>query len=301
MKFDVQDLIDQGLVKAKEYTTGKYAGLKVLKYSRNVFFKNLWHLDDRLLDCRGMVVDSDWNVIAWPFTKTFNLGENGTTVDSNRWVVATRKVNGFMAAATLTDDYGLIVSTTGTLDSEYAEIARKWIEKGDTELFLKGYTYLFEICDANDPHVVHEDDGAYLIGIRSLDTGDMREEHSVEMTSSFLRYSYPENVLYQFKGLPLDVKHEGWMVRDAYTGDYLCKIKSKHYLCKKALQRVGRNKASKMWNIPNVFKKQLDEEYYKLFDAILDNFTQEEYLELSEQQRRRWIENWFDKEENYFE
>lgn len=301
MKFDVSDLVAQGLVKKKTYAEGRYKGLSVLKYTRKVFFKNLWHLDNRLLDCRGMVVDEDWNVVVWPFTKTFNLGENGTNVDPERMVAAYRKVNGFMAAVTMTDKYGLIVSTTGTLDSEYAEIARKWVEKGDTDLFIKDRTYLFEICDNTDPHIVYENEGAYLLGIRDLNTGEIVKVEKGELIPTLLMYKSVEVKTLKFKDLPLDVKHEGWMVCDAETKEYLCKIKSKHYLTKKALQRVGRNKASKMWNTPELFKQQLDEEYYKLFDAILDNFTQEDYLELSEQQRRHWIEDWFDKQENYFE
>ena len=80
------------------------------------------------------------------------------------------------------------------------------------------------------------------------------------------------------------------MVRCAETGETLCKVKSAHYLSKKALQRCGRNKANVMFNNPEGFKYQLDEEFYELFDKILDNFTVSSYLELTEQQRRKWIE-----------
>lgn len=295
MKFNVDDLIEQGLVKKKTYTEGKYAGLSVLKYSRKVFYDNLWYLDDRLLECRGKVVDEDDNVIVLPFKKVFNLEENNTKVDPNTDVVCPRKINGFMAAATMTEKYGLIISTTGTLDSEYAEMARKWIEKGYIKGMDSNHTYLFEICDKYDPHVVFEGEGAYLIGCRNILNGLLDNEDVVYNEGSFLGFRTPDVWEGKFKDLPLDVKHEGYMVRDSNTGETLCKIKSKHYLGKKALQRVGKTKASKMWNNPELFKQQLDEEFYKVFDKILDTFTQEEYLSLSEQERRSWIENYFEE------
>ena len=294
MKFNVDDLIEQGLVKKKTYTEGKYAGLSVLKYSRKVFYDNLWNIDSRLLECRGVVVDEDDNVIVLPFKKVFNLEENNTKVDPDTDVVCPRKINGYLAAATMTEKYGLIISTTGTLDSEYAELARKWIEKGYIKGMDSNHTYLFEICDKSDPHVVFEGEGAYLIGCRNILNGLLDNEDVVYNEGSFLGFRTPDVWEGKFKDLPLDVKHEGYMVRDSNTGETLCKIKSKHYLGKKALQRVGKTKASKMWNNPELFKQQLDEEFYKVFDKILDTFTQEEYLSLSEQERRSWIENYFE-------
>lgn len=295
MKFNVEDLIEKGLVKKKTYTSGKYAGLSVLKYSRKVFYDNLWHVDDRLLECRGIVVDENDNVIVLPFKKVFNLGENNTKVDPDLEVVCPRKINGFMAAATMTDKYGLIISTTGTLDSEYADLARKWIEKGFTHRMETNYTYLFEICDKSDPHVVFEGEGAYLIGCRSIETGLLLDEDTVYNEASLLAFESPDVWEGKFKDLPLDVKHEGYMIRDAETDLTLCKVKSKHYLSKKALQRVGKNKASKMWNNPELFKQQLDEEFYDVFDKILDTFTQEGYLNIDEQERRLWLENYFER------
>lgn len=290
MKFIVDDLIQQRLVKKKTYTEGVYKGLSVLKYDRKVFYNNLWNLDDRLLECRGIVVDEDDNVIVRPFKKVFNLGENGTTVNPNTEVVCPRKVNGFMASATITDKYGLVVSTTGTLDSDYSLLARKWIERGFTLHIEPNHTYLFEICDKSDPHVVFEGEGAYLIGCRRIEDGSLLDEDTLYNEASLMGFKSPEVWEGKFKDLPLDVNHEGYMVRDAETDITLCKVKSKHYLGKKALQRVGKAKAKKMWSKPSLFKQQLDEEFYDLFQKILDTFTEESYLSMNEQERRKWIE-----------
>ena len=98
MRFNVDDLVRMGYVQKKTYHHGEFAGLSVLKYKNNVFWGNLWGKDDRLLECRGMVVDSHDNVVIYPFTKVFNHMENGTTAPDDKIVDAIQKVNGFMAA-----------------------------------------------------------------------------------------------------------------------------------------------------------------------------------------------------------
>ncbi len=295
MKLNVQDLIDQGLVVKKTYTEGTYRGLSVLKYHRKVFYNNLWNLDERLLECRGTVVDEDWNVVVLPFKKVFNLGENGVQVDPEREVIIPDKINGFMAAATMTKKYGLIISTTGSLDSDYVKLARKWIEKGAPERMFTGRTYLFEICDKSDPHIVEEDEGAYLIGQRLIPDGLLCEEGSVDFESKILNYKRPSWKVIKFKDIP-ETKKEGFMVRCSKTQEVLCKLKSPHYLSKKALQRCGKNKAKRIFRDTENFRKLLDEEFYGILNKIVDTFTEEEYLNLTEQQRRTWIERYFENE-----
>lgn len=124
-QLDVHDLVNRGLV------TRKYdeaTGLYVLKYKNSVFFNNLWGVDDRLLECRGTVVDEDYNVISRPFTKVFNYKENGTNLDAYTHVMATRKVNGFLGVLTAYKGEPLF-STTGSLSGKYVDLARDVITK----------------------------------------------------------------------------------------------------------------------------------------------------------------------------
>ena len=295
MKLNVDDLVEQGLVKKKTYTEGPYKGLSVLKYTKRVFWDNLWEKDPtgRLLECRGTVVDEEDNVIVLPFKKVFNLGENGTTVDPEREVIIPEKINGFMAAATYTEKYGLIISTTGTLDSEYADIARKWIEPKANEVFMqKGSTFLFEICDKSDPHIVEEEEGAYLIGLRRTDSGFLFQEGSLDHLATWLGFKRPTTLKTKLKDIP-QTKREGFMVRCAYTEETLCKIKSNHYLAKKAFMRMGRKRIDLAWNNPAEFRKQIDEEFYSLHHYLVDTYTNEEYHTLKEMERRQSIEEYF--------
>lgn len=304
MKFNVDDLVAKGLVSKKTYKDGPYAGLSVLKYKNNVFWDNLWHTDTRLLECRGMVVDSDDNVVVWPFTKIFNRFENGIDIPLDREVVCIRKVNGFMATVAIHKD-NLLVSTTGTLDSEFSNLARKYLEKLDFERidFKEDYTFIFEICDSSDPHIVYEKQGAYLIGVRDLAlNGLMVEESKLDRIAEIIGANRPEWSVGSFGDVVIAVQtvdHEGFVVRnvgtDTENSELLLKIKSPHYLAKKFLMRGGDKKWDMVWDDPKSAKKRVDEEFYELLDWIRFAFTKEEWALTKEQYRRNIIETYFER------
>lgn len=294
MKLNVDDLVEKGFVKKKTYTDGPYKGLSVLKYTRKVFYDNLWHLDPRLLECRGTVVDEEDNVVVLPFKKVFNLGENGVSVDPEKEVYAARKINGFMLATTYTKKYGLIVSTTGSLDSDFVELGKKWVKGLTDAVYYPNATLLYEVCDPSDQHIVEEENGIYLLGIRMHD-GRLMPEPFVDGYSSKLGTKRPDFMKCRFKDVSLDVKHEGWMISDYYTGEHLCKIKSPHYLSKKAIMRLGSSRVEDMFNDKNKFKRKLDEEFYECVDWIVDSFDKEVWKGYSDQQRRKLLEGYFNE------
>lgn len=296
-KFNVDDLVEQGLVKKKVYTEGEYKGLSVLKYTRKVFFKNLWHLDERLLSCRGTVVDEDDNIISLPFDKVFNYTENNTFIDLDKEVTAVRKINGFLGVCTKYKG-DLLVSTTGTLDSDYANLARHWIMKGNnTHLMAKGFTYIFEICDREDPHIVQEEEGAWLIGFRYNEIGSkLYNEEGLDTIANSFNYKRPEYEVVRFSEVLKELKtckHEGYMVRDIEDEEVLCKIKSGHYLSLKCMMRLGKNQINMMYNNKEAFRQRLDEEFYEILDHIVSTVDISIWSSYNEQQRRKFIEDYF--------
>ena len=46
--------------------------LFVLKYARSVFYNNAWN--EFLENCRGTIVDDEFNIVSLPFTKIYNFG-----------------------------------------------------------------------------------------------------------------------------------------------------------------------------------------------------------------------------------
>lgn len=262
-----------------------YPGLFVIKYKNKVFYDNLW--TPELCEFRGLVVDNDWNVVVRPFTKVFNRHERGTDIDRDAMVTAVRKINGFMAAVTNHEKYGLIVSTTGSLDSDFVGMAKEMLPEHVVPLV--GYTYLFEICHPKDPHIIEEKLGAYLIGARNVSTGTMLPEVELDQipfiggTKDVYR---PEWKTVRFSDIVQETKtckHEGFMV---YSDSVSLKIKSPYYLTKKFFARVNSKKLTPLWLVQN--KANFDEEYYPLIDNISTNLL--EFSNMNEEQRKTYIQ-----------
>lgn len=294
-------LIKAGLVKQKRYENG----LSVFKYARKVFYDSLWNTDPILLEARGIVLDDAGNKVIWPFTKVFNYGENGAglNLESTTPVIAPRKVNGFMAACRYWNGE-LIVSTTGSLDSDFAVLARTYIEKlQGVEIAACNLTLIFEICDPSDPHIVSEEAGAYLIGARLMQNcsyeNEMLNEAQLDGYAALLGAKRPATFRGTFGELWQQVKtckHEGWMVIDAATRETVCKIKSPHYLAKKFLMRMGQKKVTAMFEDKDEFIKTIDEEFYHVVDYITRSWDAETWQATTETDRRAVIEKYFEKE-----
>lgn len=298
MKFNVDDLIDQRLVTKKLSPCGKY---RLFKYSRNVFYSNLWHLDPRILECRGIVVDKDDVVVMHPFTKVFNYGENSTglDLDPKKKVEIVTKLNGFLAQAAEVRGE-LIVTSSGSFSGEFQELAHKEITSALSnsyrEKLTEGFDFMFEICHESDPHIVKESPGVYLIGVRNLETGKMESEADLDNIAFYFGFKRPEHCFVNFDSaimLSKRVKHEGFMVRDVESGETILKLKSKHYLNKKALMRLGKAKVESLFDCPGNFRQRLDEEFYGVFEAILVA-GKEHWKSIDEQGRRKFIEEYFD-------
>jgi hypothetical protein len=75
-------------------------GLFVLKYKKSVFFDDLWN--EYLEECRGTIVDANFNIVSYPFTKIYNYGveSKAPVLAPGTMVKPYRKVNGFMGAIT---------------------------------------------------------------------------------------------------------------------------------------------------------------------------------------------------------
>ena len=292
----IRDFVEQNqnLVSARECSN--YSGLFVLKYKRRVFFDNLWN--DVLEQCRGTIVDRDYNVVSRPFTKVYNYGieARAPRLAGNTLVRAYRKVNGFMVAMTWYRD-DILVSTTGSTDSPFVAMAKEmmllhgsWKDWQLAVCATKGQTLMFECVHPNDPHIIPETAGMYFLGARENTWDSVVDGWNANWSgfSNLLNCNPVEDLI-----LPLDelcskirgVKHEGYVF---YTKDNVSsKIKSPHYLVNKWVARNPRT--DKLMTAG--FKQQIDEEYYPLLDAIRANIT--EYTAMDEQGRLAWIREQF--------
>lgn len=272
----------------------RYPGLFVKKYTRKVFYDDLWNLNAELLEARGHVETADGHVVIRPFTKIFNRFENNTDIDRDELCVSIRKVNGFMAAATWVEDVcDVVVSTTGSLDSDFVTLAEKYINE-DVKAYIKSMmylergTYIFEICDPADPHIVPEAAGAYLLGFRPhaeegpyFSTAERESElDRIAKAMGVLRPSWDVVRFSTVVNDAAECKHEGFVVYGQQSKTAL-KIKSPYYL---HLKMAARKK-----DIMSLDKKRIDEEYYPLIDHLTS--MGESFTMMDEQQRLDYMRN----------
>ena len=280
------------LVNMKECGDGIY----VLKYKKKVFYDNLWN--EYIAECRGSIVDKDFNLVAYPFTKIYNYGieKEAPVLSDDTEVLAFRKVNGFMVAATWYNG-DVLVSTTGSTDSPYVAMAKEMMlthmSWADWQLAfnrsdMDGLTVMFECVHPDDPHIVPEKAGMYMLGYRENEW-----RSSVGHTRSILEglaigfnCHIPEHykvTLGKLKQMTKECRHEGFVF---YTDDGVsAKIKSPYYLTSKWVARNPRT--DKLVDLNKDIKHNLDEEYYPLVDAIRANIVN--YTAMDEQARLAWV------------
>lgn len=278
----VADYSDKKLITAKP--SSRYPGLSVVKYTRTVFFDNLW--DDFLIECRGLIIDEDFNVVVHPMTKVFNYGENGRHLDvpKDELMECSKKYNGFMLAVTNHPKYGMIFSTTGSTDSAYCYLGESYYNEHKSSTcinLLQSSTSVYEVCATEDPHIIPEDRGCYLLGSR------------------YNRKWYPgmDNL---FEG-SLDTLFaskepiEGWVCYRR-CGEVF-KIKTPYYLKHKLLSRgnlakIDRALSNDFGNL-SAYMANFDEEFHDIAKALLPH--RDAFISLDEQARLAFLRKLYDQ------
>lgn len=272
-------------------------GIYVLKYKRRVFYDKLWN--EFLEECRGTIIDENYDIVSYPFTKIYNYGieDKAPKLTNDTPVAMFRKVNGFMAAITWHNN-DLLISTTGSTDSEYVDMIRELIDVERYRSVCSIYstkTFMFECVHRNDPHIIPEVEGMYLLGWREkcwnseIETDIDTATLDGVMADRFGCRSVEAGrvTIEVLLDLSKKVKHEGFVF---YTDDGVsAKIKSPYYLIKKFVARNPRTDKLMRADI----KQSIDEEYYPLIDHIQANIV--EYTALDEQSRLKWVSEFLEQ------
>jgi hypothetical protein len=271
-------------------------GIYVLKYKKKVFYDNLWN--DLIAECRGTIVDADFNLVAYPFTKIYNYGieKAAPVLADDVEVTAFRKVNGFMVSVTWHAG-DVLVSTTGSTDSDYVDMAKEMMlthmSWEDWQLVfnrtdMDNLTVMFECVHPDDPHIIPEQPGMYVLGYRDNVWGSKVGHHRSILEGMAVGFNchVPEHYkvsLGKLKTMARECRHEGFVF---YTADGVsAKIKSPYYLTSKWVARNPRT--DKLVDLNRDIKHNIDEEYYGLIDAIRANI--EAYTAMDEQSRLAWV------------
>lgn len=293
---DLKNYIESNpeLVKIRQSTT--YPDLYVVKYARKCFYKGIWN--EYLEKCRGLVVDKGFNVVVHPFDKIYNFGieKQCPEFSMDESVTAFRKINGFMVSMTWHNDR-LLISTTGSLDSDYVKMVEDMIKDVRWKFeahsaYHNSYTWLFECCHSDDPHIIPEKIGLYLLGWRKKSLESTLEYNVNDMFyhTNKLGTHHVENLeikMSELIELVKCVKHEGFCF---YAKDgRAAKIKSPYYLMNKFLARCGNTDKI----LSNDAKERYPEEFYGVIDAVREDI--ENFTLLSEGSRLEYVRRLFEK------
>ena len=272
---DMLDLVKEGLAVSREKDN-----LVLFKYSRKAFHSGALAKDSRLLECRGHVYDkTTGSIVQTPFRKSFGYLENNWWREAkpDDIVSVYTKHNGFMAAVT---DYqgDILVTTTGSFDSPFVELAKKHlgpiILNADHRDHL--VTILYEICSPEDPHIVDEKPGAVFLGSR-FKNGAFFPSYNTFLGN------------FKFKDalkLAETATNEGFMVyhTNDKTHSSPCKVKTQVYVVKKLLMRAGQERLERILSGNSVHKK-----YLPLLDHVRKN--KDDFHSMEEQVRRKFLED----------
>lgn len=266
----------------------RYPELTIYKYKRKVFYNNLWHTDPTLLESRGHVYYDNKLVVNAP-TKVFNRNENGTDIDPDEECLVVEKINGFMACVTWVPEVNdVVVSTTGSLDSDYVDMARSMMPQvlSFVKYLKTPYTYFFEVCHPNDPNIIPENIGCYLLGMRHIEDttpyfSTQQDQKNLDDLAIDMHVMRPKWGIHTFKKSINIVKHlqiEGYMYYGQSSKTVL-KFKTPYYLALKTMARKD--------DILSLSKSRVSEEFYPLLKHLKQNASS--FSILSEQEKLKYI------------
>ena len=253
---DISDYLEGDYVIAQRHPT---LPLLIYNYSRTTQFSGIW--DDITLNCRGLVLDLEGNVIAKPFPKFFNYEEH--TAENSKLPPIPNE--SFEVYEKMDGSLGIFfyyggewhMATRGSFTSEQAIKGMEMMKKYNFEKLHTDYTYLFEIiynknrivCNYNFEDIV-------LLGIINTKTGNevnlYNDSEDIRIKNIISNIGFRIVTLYKTWGedwetLKKEISKdtEGYVIR--FSGGMRMKIKGDEYV---RLHRILTNFSTKdIWEL----------------------------------------------------
>ena len=174
LKDEFDRYVGFGLVTARRHP--KFP-LTIYKYSQKCVYEHAW--DDYTRTARGLILSDDGEIVARPFRKFFNLGEDESTKKENlpqESPVVMSKVDGSLGVSYIWEGR-VYLATMGSFDSEQAMMGTQILsKKSKAEEIILGFhdlTFLFEIIYPENRIVVDygQITDLVLLGIIDIKSG----------------------------------------------------------------------------------------------------------------------------------
>jgi RNA ligase len=228
MKFIIPDkYADEHLITRRKHPT---LPLWIYNYTPEVQYDKLW--DEVTMQCRGLILDEQSNIVARPFRKFFNYGEIPVSEIPDLPFTMTEKMDGSLVIITRYNGE-LIFATRGSFESDQVKYAKEiWFNKyhhlGPT--ICHNYTYLFELIDPRNKVVVDYQEEADLIALEYTpnEKEDFRYFPALPFKAVKQHFGFDsiEDVIASLDGEWNN--REGYVIR--FENGYRLKIKSPEYL-----------------------------------------------------------------------
>lgn len=244
-------------------------------YSHRVFLSTTEWKYPNALDCRGIVLDANGNVVCRPVEKFFNWGENEFTLNLNADdidEIYLKEDGSLMSAFWWDNSLRLKTKNDLNIESPFIKLAQKFLEDhSDFSNFLEsvckmGNTVNMELCVGEDDRIILSESSDPDFESRPYDIGQTVKYSKTKLvilnirkneTGEYLDLAkYKESLCNEnywvqtYKGLNLDMLRnvkdiEGFVVRLKPSKNFpygqLVKIKTEWYLMERKLQADSLN------------------------------------------------------------
>jgi RNA ligase len=244
MKYDLNLLnqyVDKGWVVKQDHPT---LPLSIYNYSRGVQYEKLW--DPITLNCRGLVLDTDGNIVAKAFPKFFNYEELTEASIPNQTFEVFEKMDGSLGICFYYNGEWHM-ATRGSFTSEQAIRGKEMLDKYDISKLNTHYTYLFEIIYKENRIVVDYDfEDLVLLAVIDTETGaepglDFVNTHDFKVVMRYKTWGEDWETLKK----EISKDNEGYVIR--FSGGMRMKIKGDEYV---RLHRILTNFSTKdIWEL----------------------------------------------------
>lgn len=240
--------------------------LQILNYSPKTQYRKLWN--EYTLSCRGLVINSNGDVIARPFKKFFNQSEHSTSdIPSNLMFEVFEKMDGSFGILFNYKDQWIFASR-GSFISEQSKVGRKMLSDSVLSKLSKDHTYMFEILYPENRIVVDYGDLRELVMLGKINTKTGEETPYNDL---YKAYNGSFKIVKRYDGISdfnmlqelAEDNKEGFVVR--FSDGFRMKVKFEEYI---RLHRIITNVSNlTVWeHLKNGY------DFEELIDRVPDEF-----------------------------
>lgn len=196
--------------------------LWIYNYTQRAQFDRVWN--EETLQCRGLIIDSENNIVSRPFRKFFNLGELGENMTFEGDFTVTEKMDGSLGISYF-DPVGIkwYIATRGSFVSDQAIVATRLLNEKYADFRNRMNplnTYLFEIIYPQNRIVVDYGDEEKLVLLTVIETktGDEFTYKEIEAFKGFIPIVPRFDGILDFTQIEQKSNAEGYVVYFPATG-----------------------------------------------------------------------------------